>query len=985
MDHLSEDYGVDVIQVEYIAKDLSGARLPRTKEEFHKFPKQLGWELQLGYKLETHGDENTPHQSLDTLLTAWLFFGLIFVVVQEDGNPILTIDELHSGPWLSTKSLNAALKRWVDWEKNNPQDLWARMIQVEYVLEKARQVVRRNCGYNIEKDHVEYRIERNEVANHLSDEKAMALMTLGECLWQVKSRIMEGSGDDGESTFLQGWHGDDDDGWGPPRWVFMRMLEDRWCPRAVLLLKGQLRSNATLLLQAYYAYKHSKRMIDRHEHCTQDECHAKTLNSSSAYSPLCVPGCKYQDQDGGCEMVGPNMDEVTLVLQGRGSTQASDIPVLRFSNDDSEEPVELRVEALPKKGDRTFATISHVWSDGWGNEKENKLHTCQLKFIRRQLKRVNNGKDIGFWMDTLVVPVKENMTRDEKKTKKKAIGQIFQVFDQSTYTVVLDNGLCSTDGAKDKPTQTAMKILASFWMRRLWTLQESFLSEQLHFAFLERTESLDWKNLISYDELKEDLGYLIDNELKSPLTGTVKDMLAQNIMGKGDREDQRTHMSPEKAAFWIASAWSAARWRTTSNTAHETLALATLLGLKYQGTQIEEAGLTKLEDVDDKLREQLVTEFWKTFHGSYRGAIPPGIIFLPGDKVKDHKGFGWAPKTWLSAHEIDYPNPLSRWTGKTDLLDNGLEVKYPGFLLHTIGDRARREILGMDRMDQGTVAPAFKFPANRDLVEWYSAKPADPRAPPFLTGIASRNPKTPLAIILSRPRPVESPPEIGLLVEIYRDEPDKEQPPRRMYSCQIIRRMHVWREMNPFYLAGADRNGPTASASAGSGDNLISPHWKIIGGPLVDSNFFCLGEAVAPEQRWVVDGYNSKRLRSPAISTMKDSLATKEGGKQRVQTEKSPDLHLTSIVVGGAGPSRTSQTETTRGGFMGWSGGWPWFGQKRSTPEGPGVNQNQAQIEPPTSLKQRVTFPTRPSGVTEPTPAWPSPGGVHRSNTNTLW
>lgn len=565
MDHLSDDYGIEEIQVEYVARDHAITHPPCTKEEFHKFPKQLGWKLQLDYRLETHGNGDLPPQSLDTLLTEWLFFGLIRVVLQENETPILEIDQLHSGTgWLSTASLKQALKKWADWEKRNPQDLWARMIQVEYVLEKARQVVRRNCGYDIENDHVEYHTDLNEVANYVSDEKAMALMALGECLWQVKARIMEdsGHGDQGRSALLHGWHGDDEDGWGPPRWVFKKMLADLWCPRAIFLLKGQLRSNATLLLQAYYAYKGNKRMVDLHEKCTRNECLAKALNSSSDYAPQCLDRCEQQKQAGGCRMVGPDMDAVRRVLEGDDSLHVSDIPVLRFSNEDEGDPVELTVEALPKnKKNRSFATISHVWSDGWGNETENKLHTCQLKFIRRQLRRLNDGKDIDFWMDTLLVPVKENMTEEEKSTKKKAIGQIFQVFNQSKYTVVLDNGLHTMNASRDKPTQTAMTILASSWMRRLWTLQEAFLSRQLHFAFGERR--MDWHNLISYDSLDEDLGGLIEKELKAPLTSTVKDMLTQNIMSQDDLGDSQTSVSPEKASFWIASVWSAARWRVS--------------------------------------------------------------------------------------------------------------------------------------------------------------------------------------------------------------------------------------------------------------------------------------------------------------------------------------------------------------------------------------------------------------------------------------
>lgn len=588
MEHLQEDYGIKIgpdLQVDYTARNEFSHNIgpPRSKADFHKFPTKLGWQLDLNYKLDIMSVSSqgitlpSPH-SLDTLLTAWLFFGLISAIVQKNGKPILEDKKLQSGGWLHTKALKAALREWADWELENPSDLWARMIQAEYVLEKARKVVRKNCGYDVERDCVEYHTKKEEVARYLTDQKAMALMTLGETLWQVKVSIMQEAEMKHQKLkiSLEGWHTDDDDGWGPPRWVFKQMRKYRWCPRAVRLLKGQLRSNATLLLQAYSAYKDTDDMIysNRHSKCTIDMCEAKTLNNENEYSPQCLPDCP--DRDRVCQMIGPDMEVVRRILASNEdnatSHDVSDVPVLKFTSQSDGTGVKLEVTALPKRDRLSFATVSHVWSDGWGNEKANSLHTCQLGFIRRQLQRLNEGNDVFFWMDTLLVPVKEGpLSERDKAIKKKAIRQIFDVFEHSTYTIVLDNGLCASSPPMDLPTQTAMMILASGWMRRLWTLQEAFLSHKLHFVFKEsNVEPNHTANLINLDDLNEKLAQVQPIRKlytpNPPPAGTVRGMLDRNIMGQ-ERQARNyslgngDQIQPKKAALLVASAWFAARWR----------------------------------------------------------------------------------------------------------------------------------------------------------------------------------------------------------------------------------------------------------------------------------------------------------------------------------------------------------------------------------------------------------------------------------------
>src|SRR5689334_4831978 len=56
-------------------------------------------------------------------------------------------------------------------------------------------------------------------------------------------------------------------------------------------------------------------------------------------------------------------------------------------------------------------------------------------------------------------------------------------------------------------------------------------------------------------------------------------------------------------------------------------------------------------------RDQLMKEFWTLFEREYEGNIPPGLIFLPGEKLA-LQGFGWAPRSFMEAYKLDHPDPF---------------------------------------------------------------------------------------------------------------------------------------------------------------------------------------------------------------------------------------------------------------------------------------------------------------------------------------
>ncbi|KAJ6436688.1 hypothetical protein O9K51_10807 [Purpureocillium lavendulum] len=834
---------------------------PKSFPEFCNFPKLCGWEVLDDHSLRPL--KSGKPQTLAFFIQAWLFFGLTLTVVQKDNKPILSVDRLHADGYLSTHGLHDAIEEWTEWEKCNKDGSRFRSVQVGWVLDRVRRIIQKTYAYDYAGD--QHTCDEDDTGSvnggemndlidspHPDDKDLLVVMCLGETLSAAKARIVEMN-----TLGMAGWHGDDYAGWGPPRWVFSEMNEKKWCPRAIEILRGQVSTNATMLVAAYQAYQKSTRMTGEHRQsgCTRQECKVKSKDEKGNYQNRHHGKCKT------CKSYGPFEDEIVKVLR-----EDNRIPLLVIRGERTEELCFEVKSFNPDNADVDFVTISHVWSDGWGNETENKLNRCQLKFIQRQIFRATGKTDTPFWMDTLVVPVSDAV----KDCRRRAIRQIFQVFDLSSHTIVLDNGLSGMDNGAT-PAEAAMKIFSSAWMRRLWTLQEAYRSRRICIPFAEGSQGTN--TVRSFEDIEEQLEKLMKRPT-SGITQTIRIQLSRMIMGEerrfrngGANKRGDSDVSKKKYATLVANAYRAARWRTTGKAEHEVLALATLLNLNTKMTpKIEAAGLDapaapaqRKEPVDYDRLEDLVCEFWEELHKQYN-AIPSGVIFLPGEKV-NRKAFGWAPRTWLSAYEMDYPDPLSFWDKPTDFnKENGLGVRYRGFLLHPGSQRCRSRILGTS-VDEGP----FIFPIDRSLSECYSIQrledPAASGQPNELTRQVTDN--TQLAVILSGALPRESPREIALLVEVERlgkqSRSDDALDERAVeYRASIIHSILIWRDAS--HLKNEDgRLGFMASCTGGAGEDRD----------------ICLGEALDQTQRWWVD--------RPVQPSLEDLAGVRQGvGQQAV-------------------------------------------------------------------------------------------------------
>ena len=531
MDHILST-GADLFLVPFKGNEFDVGR-----HNFHTFPDEKGWLLNSKYQFELTPDRTPSIPDFEKFMQSWLFFGLLDAVIYL-GSPKTRekIDvekfhfQAHGDHWIRTVELGTYLDRWETSEADNKDGQTMRMIRAQFALDKARLVIRNYCSLDEMKN-----TPGVQSTFRLGDKLALSLMVLGETLQNAKAKIVARVGFN-----IRGWHGDATQGWGTPRIIFDKMRTSRWCMRTVGILRRQLRSHATALLAAYMSHPESHMMSRGHETCTEDEC--KKENPGGYYQTGHMEECP---NPGGCRMVGPDIDEVVNAID------ENKIPLLRFSGTQDR----LNIDVVPADPHKfaEYATISHVWTDGYGNTEKNELRECQLRFFRDLFRKAQNdpiggGGNIDFWIDTLAIPVEER----HKDRRKKAIGQIYEVYTRAKYTIVIDNGLreMAPEQAYEK---TAMKILASGWMRRLWTLQEAYLSGHVFFAFED--------SLVNLDTLEKEFGHA-DQKLVSNVPQAARNYF-HNLLGQ-ERKERIHSLSPPQSLGLVASVWRAAHWRVGS-------------------------------------------------------------------------------------------------------------------------------------------------------------------------------------------------------------------------------------------------------------------------------------------------------------------------------------------------------------------------------------------------------------------------------------
>lgn len=521
MDHISSLAIGDDFRPMYHQENLFDS----SQHNFHTFPEEVGWEFKDDRELSPIVKGTAT--DINHFLQSWLFFGLLETVIQLPQNRNLILGDFLSEDRgsIDTKRLSGYLEEWRNHEVDMKDDHTIRMIRTQVALDRAREVVRDHCSM----DGQHYRKQQ------IHPELCLSLMVLGETLSNAKSKIVEKLG-----CNIRGWYGDATEGWGSPECLLEKMKNTGgWCPGTLRVLRGQLKSMATSLLAA--SYSHDAEILKQRSHINCNDAHPcqhTPVDGHGKYQRRHTPQCPNAKE---CRSIGPLIEDILTTIEG------DNYPLLSYDGELG------TVTVHSCEPHQHYATISHVWADGYGNPDKNELWQCQLNFFQNLFRELPGGKHRGklyFWIDTLAVPV--GRSKRERELRDRAIKKIHDIYNKARYTIVVDDALTQM-GQGTTYEGAAMRILASGWMRRLWTLQEAYVSRRLMFAF-------KYNQLKNLDDL-EDTYNKASDVLTSSIATAARDYF-HNMLGQ-HRNARMSELSSSSGSGLLASVWRASQWRVS--------------------------------------------------------------------------------------------------------------------------------------------------------------------------------------------------------------------------------------------------------------------------------------------------------------------------------------------------------------------------------------------------------------------------------------
>jgi hypothetical protein len=773
MEHLAEGIASHIPRVPYIVEyqyDYKG---------FHTFPDRVGWcqrpdgQWERFDKIQSRPQPG-PSGCVAAFLQAWLFFGLLAEVLGPGAQLNLGdfyVQDGHGSWWITTEDLPRYLHEWKARILGTGTESYGNLVQAQLALDQARSLVSKYCSVNGDDSQVW----------ELDPMIALSFLVLGETLSHAKSTIIESA-----HFEIPGWLSTSRHGWGYGKAVLQQMKDDKWCPRSIHILQGLLQKNAIGLLYAM-RLSHPKALGLDHYKCNTRDCRARERASYPTRNHSSEEGCS-------CKQVGPNLQTLTQHIQN------GKLVVLEYIQHES------KLEVVPYEENMRYVILSHVWADGFGNSEGNTLAVCQLRNFVEVFERLSRADralqargslsqlqtPIYFWIDTLAIPI-GNAHQNERR---KAIQNMHKMYTLATYTIVLDAGLM-TQVRGSNYAETAMKITTCYWITRLWTLQEAYLSKRLLFNFADALVDMDVLEPMYKVDLVSPIS-LVARSYHLALLGRERDRML-----RGRETGERDEVGPPLNSTFLTSLWNALQWRATAHAQHETLALAILLGINTEPFDDAMISVTSdFQQVQSRL-DQKMQMLLSMIAQVSEYAIPAELVFLPGPKLST-PGFRWAPRTWLHGRGHGPPRPLSSQQTGAQLTPEGLLFRCPGFKLHSIGNTA------IDQMDR------LVFPIDSSLSAWIIVQEAD-KSSPNQSNLREKS----FAIVTKDQKIGDL--HIALLVAIIGLR-------ERSIYAHIVKRVWIRKEVDVDCIGKLQKTFQNSSSDA------------------------IIGEALNPNQQWCLDG-----------------------------------------------------------------------------------------------------------------------------------
>lgn len=591
--------------------------------DFSTYPESKGWvtELLLWGQL---GRRTGP--DAESFLQSWLFFGALSEVLGTMGIELDQEDFVRSDAlgnmWITTRALRDYITLWACRTPRVPPKAY---------LTYSSKI--RTCLATLAlffKRHVSF-IGRMKSEGLVCPEIGLSLGILGNVLEAATFQLVVEPWPTASGWILNAWP--------PPDALRSHYRAGGRCARAAARLEDACKLDTlyylSLLRQPITGVDHSA--------CNSEQCNAENLDEVNYEPGHTTSSCT-------CNHISIDNDTVCSTLKGGG------IPVVILDASSSNYVSPLAVSHAG--ADIEYVAISHVWMDKMGNTRSNSLATLVKRTA--QLQRLGlNGKKLGFWMDTLCVPVSPGL----KDYRKKAIIQMRSIYREAEAVLVLDSALQQVKTPQD-PEELGLRLTTSGWFRRLWTLQECAFAREVCVGFSDGIV-----NVGQIAGMEADTFGLLTN-----LPGAS--MAFSNLRQDGWRPFHATRTLAFKQAGHLADmralndgkvvsdifAWhvSAMRDRNTSKVEDEAICLATLMELDLKT-------VLKTPDAD---RMKVVYSMLST--------VPPSLIFFHGRRIEEI-GFRWAPKSFLGKGSRQHQDAVTGSCLRDDA--HGIKIPYAKFRL----------------------------------------------------------------------------------------------------------------------------------------------------------------------------------------------------------------------------------------------------------------------------------------------------------------
>lgn len=415
-----------------------------------------------------------------------------------------------------------------------------------------------------------------------------------------------------------------------------RMSSADWCPSTINVLFSLACINELIFATLLKAPGRDK----DHTRCSANACLAYQVNDESKYVT------KHVDSGCACEFVFADFTRLSDILSSDGA-----VPVI-----EQKEPLRrlddgrLYVHIAPSRSSPVATTtpyvaISHVWSDGMGNPRDNAIPRCVFERLCSLVSKAHPGAP--FWLDTLCFPISEGEAYDN------ALVRMRQSYEDSHSTLVIDVYLLEQTIVQGLVGEIAVRIMCAPWSRRLWTLQEGMLPPRLMFQFRNCQVDMSWG-----------LGMHIHSFQGFALHKYMKMRGIEELSRLVGRPTTKQLLNPLGARDELV-------FRSTSNIHDEPLCLGNIMG-------VDPNVVVRAHVVGDpeRTRTERMKAIWASIH-DYNASI----LFWNTPKMQED-GFRWAP---LSLMGNDSTSGVTTQRRATLIPGKGLRVKLPAIRLMDSG------------------------------------------------------------------------------------------------------------------------------------------------------------------------------------------------------------------------------------------------------------------------------------------------------------